>query len=84
MFHLLFGQNNARKVLPVIEIVLIALGFGWSGWWLWAFLVFLFGQSYAEPLDQITELDSKRKALGIIALIVFILTFSPIPLAIIS
>jgi len=84
VFHLLFGQNNARKVLPVIEIILIALGFGWSGWWLWAFLVFLFGQSYAEPLDQITELDSKRKALGIIALIVFILTFSPIPLAIIS
>lgn len=84
IFHLLFGQNNARKLLPVILVVLVALGFFWSGWWLWAFLVFLFGRAYAEPLDQITELDRKRRWLGIIALIVFIITFSPIPLMIIS
>ena len=84
IFHLLFGQKNARKVLPVILIVLAALGFVWSGWWFWAVLVFLVGRNYAEPLDQITELDGKRIALGVIALIVFIITFSPIPLIILS
>jgi hypothetical protein len=46
---------------------------------LWAFLVFIFGRAYAEPLDQLTELDGKRKALGVLALIVFILTFTPVP-----
>ena len=81
---MLFGQKTARKVLPLILIVLVVLGFGWSGWWLWAFLVFLFGRSYAEPLDQITELDGKRRLLGIIALIVFIITFSPIPFMLFS
>jgi membrane-associated protease RseP (regulator of RpoE activity) len=80
IFHLLFGQKNARKVLPAILIFLVVLGFAWSGWWLWAALVFFFGRTYAEPLDQITELDGKRRALGIIALIVFIITFSPVPL----
>jgi Zn-dependent protease len=84
IFHMLFGQKTARKVLPLILIVLVVLGFGWSGWWLWAFLVFLFGRSYAEPLDQITELDGKRRLLGIIALIVFIITFSPIPFMLFS
>jgi Predicted membrane-associated Zn-dependent proteases 1 len=84
VFHLLFGQKNAKKVLPVILIALVALGFAWSGWWLWAVLVFLFGRVYAEPLDQITELDGKRRLIGILALIIFIITFSPIPLAIIQ
>lgn len=84
IFHLLFGQNQAKKVLPFIIGVLALLGFVWDGWWLWAALVFLFGRSYAEPLDQITELDAKRKWLGILALIVFILTFTPVPLQLFS
>jgi membrane-associated protease RseP (regulator of RpoE activity) len=84
IFHLLFGQKNAKRVLPVILVFLGLMGFVWSGWWFWAALVFLFGRSYAELLDQITELDSKRKLLGVIALIVFILTFTPIPLMLIQ
>jgi len=42
------------------------------------------GNMYAEPRDDITELDAKRKLLAIIGLIVFILTFTPIPLTIVS
>lgn len=82
IFHLLFGQKQAKRILPVILVVLGLLGFVWSGWWLWVVLVFFFGRSYAEPMDQITELDGKRRVLGIIALIVFIITFIPIPLSI--
>ncbi|MHC1739577.1 MAG: site-2 protease family protein [Anaerolineaceae bacterium] len=84
IFHLLFGQKNAKRFLPVILVILGLLGFGWSGWWFWAFLVFFFGRSYAEPMDQITELDGKRRLLGFIALGVFLLTFSPIPLMLIK
>lgn len=80
IFHLLFGTKTTRRIFPVVLVVLAALGFVWNGWWLWAFLVFLFGRGYAEPLDQITPLDGKRKTLGILALIVFILTFTPVPL----
>lgn len=80
IFHLLFGTKTTRRLFPVVLAALVGLGFVWNGWWFWAFLVFLFGRNYAEPLDQITQLDGKRKALGVIALIVFILTFSPVPL----
>jgi membrane-associated protease RseP (regulator of RpoE activity) len=83
IFHLLFGTKWSRRILPVILLVLVGLGFFWSGWWLWAGMVFFFGRSYAEPLDQITPLDGKRKALGLLALIIFILTFIPVPLTII-
>ena len=84
IFHLLFGKKWATIFLPFILAIMMVLGFSWSGWWLWAVLVFLFGRSYAEPLDQITPLDAKRKILGILALIIFITTFIPVPLLLIS
>lgn len=84
IFHLLFGKKWSHRVLPFILVALVGLGFVWSGWWIWAILVFLLGRIYAEPLDQITELGTGRKILGVIALIIFILTFIPIPLLVVS
>lgn len=84
IFHLLFGTRLSRRILPIILVALAGLGFVWSGWWLWAGLIFLLGRVYAEPLDQITDLGTPRKILGVIALIIFLATFIPIPLVIIS
>jgi membrane-associated protease RseP (regulator of RpoE activity) len=77
--YVLFGRN-ARRALPVILISLTLLGLVWSGWWLWVLLVFFLGQRHAEPLDQITKLDPRRKMIAISALVIFVLIFTPIPL----
>ncbi len=45
----------------------IQAGLFWQGWWIWAALIFLVGRRYAEPLDQITQVDKKRKILGVLA-----------------
>jgi hypothetical protein len=79
-FYVLFGEKRARQILPLILIVLAALGFFWTGWFLWAALIFFFGRVYAEPLDQITQLDTRRKLLAAVALVLFILVITPIPL----
>jgi membrane protein DedA with SNARE-associated domain len=60
------------------------LGMAWTGWFIWVFLVFIFGRHHAEPLDQITKLDSRRTILAILGLIIFVLVFIPVPLRIIS
>lgn len=80
--HLIYGLlgEKAKKLWPVIMGVLVLMGFAWSGWWLWAFLILVFGRVQAEPLDQITELDPRRKVLARIGLILFILVFTPVPL----
>lgn len=77
--YVLFG-SKARRLLPVILIALTLLGTVWSGWWLWVALIFFLGQRHAEPLDQITRLDSRRKAIAILSLLIFLLIFTPIPL----
>lgn len=80
MLYVLIGSRWARRIMPFILVALVLLGFVWSGWWLWAVLIFFFGRVYAEPLDQITGLDAPRKLLAVLALIILILVFVPVPL----
>ncbi len=79
IMYVLLGKR-ATRLLPFILIGLVLLGFAWNGWWLWAALIFFLGRSHAEPLDQITTLDPKRRALAVLGVIVFILVFMPVPL----
>jgi hypothetical protein len=60
----------------------VALGLVWTGWYLWAFLIFFLGRAHAQPLDTITPLDGRRKALAILGILIFFLVFTPVPLAI--
>ncbi|MCJ7534873.1 MAG: site-2 protease family protein [Anaerolineales bacterium] len=83
ILYALFGKRS-RIILPFVLVALIIMGTVWSGWWLWAFLIFLLGRSHAEPLDQITQLDPRRKVLAVFGLVVFVLVFTPIPFSIFS
>jgi len=86
----LFGEK-ARKIFPVAIGVLLAFSvlpvlltfspaaFNFS-WLLWVFILFWLGNVRSQPLDDITPLDMKRRVLGFIVLIIFILIFTPIPL----
>jgi membrane-associated protease RseP (regulator of RpoE activity) len=80
MVYTLVGSKKAKTIWPFLLIGLFLLGFIWSGWWLWAVLVFFIGRMYAEPLDQITSLNTGRKALAILALVIFVLVFMPVPI----
>jgi membrane-associated protease RseP (regulator of RpoE activity) len=79
--HVIFTVFGKRVnlIVPVILAVTVLLGFFWSGWWLWAFLIFLLGRSHAEPLDQITQLDPSRKTLAVLMLVIFMLVLTPVP-----
>jgi len=79
LIYVLLGRR-ARRLMPFILGALLLLGLVWSGWWLWAILIFILGRAYAEPLDQITTLDPRRRAIALLGLIIFILVFTPVPL----
>lgn len=83
LMYVLAGKRT-NSLLPYILGGLVLLGLVWTGWWLWAFLIFLFGRMHAEPLDQITELDPRRRLLAFLGLIVFILVFTPVPMLVVG
>jgi len=88
----LFGEN-ARRIFPIMIGLLVALSilpafltlsfgsFNYS-WLLWVLILFWLGNVRTTPLDDITELDPARRALGFVVLILFILLFTPVPMAV--
>jgi len=79
LVYVLLGKR-ASQLIPVVLVGLLILGFVWYGWWIWAGLILFFGRFYAEPLDQITQLDRRRKLIAILGIIIFVLVFTPVPL----
>lgn len=80
VIYVLLGRN-ARKLWPFIVIALLGLGMLWTGWYLWAALIFFLGRMHAQPLDDITPLDGRRKWIALFGLLVFVLVFIPVPLS---
>ena len=82
--HALFGRKRAQTVGGATLVALVGLGlFVWSGLLFWALIVFFIaGRPGMPPMDDVTQLDARRRAVawGSFALLALILL--PIPHAI--
>lgn len=69
-----------RRISWGIFLLLVAAGFLWNGWWLWAFLLF-FVVRFRHPPTLNDDLPPPRanQILGWSALLIFVLTFTPVP-----
>lgn len=82
--YVLFGERARRFFWPAIgTLLLLGLLTGTSTWWLWIILLFFFGRLHAQPLDDVTSLDPRRRAIAIFTLLLFFLVFVPVPLQIV-
>lgn len=77
----LFG-NNSRYISYGVVIMLFGLGFMFAGWWIFTFLILILGTSHPPPLNDITKLTSKRKAIGAFTITMMVICFVPIPIII--
>jgi membrane-associated protease RseP (regulator of RpoE activity) len=80
VLYSLVGQRARILTWPIIGILIVLGIFFWQGWLLWAFLIFFFGQSHPDPLDDVTRLDMPRKLVAVAVLLIFVLTFAPLPM----
>jgi membrane-associated protease RseP (regulator of RpoE activity) len=80
VLYSLVGQHARKLTWPIIVALLLMGLFLWQGWLLWAGLIFFFGQSHPDPLDDVTRLDLPRKMIAAAVLLIFILTFTPLPM----
>lgn len=83
------GGHVAKAVLKdkhkyaswIVIILLAAMGLFYTGWLMFAFLIlFLIGTQHQPPLNEITPLDTRRKLIALLILIIFIVSFAPLPL----
>jgi membrane-associated protease RseP (regulator of RpoE activity) len=84
--YALFGKKSAMFYWPVLIGLALVTAYSFLQgtpaitWLVWIFLLGLLGRRYARPLDDVTTLDPRRRAIGIAALVLFALVFVPLPL----
>jgi membrane-associated protease RseP (regulator of RpoE activity) len=80
ILYSLVGQKARLLTWPIIGLCLLMGLVFWQGWFLWAGLIFLFGQGHPDPLDDITRLSAAGKVLAVVMLLIFVLVFTPLPM----
>lgn len=68
------GFRPLQEALPFLEHI------GYTFWLFWVWFLFLIvGSTHTVTLDMVTELDPIRRWIGYGAMILFVLTFVPVP-----
>ena len=79
IMYALIGEKH-RIVGYIIFGTVILLSSQWIGWAFWAIMILLLVRfKHPPPLDEISPISKKHRIIGIISLIIFILTFTPVP-----
>lgn len=83
--HIVYAvaSQNHQRISVAFGVALIAMGaFYWSGWLVFAVLFLFLGLRHPALIDSWTPLDASRQAWAVVALIIFLLCFTPLPLAV--
>ncbi len=79
--HIIYAlfEKQYHVISKVFFALLIPMGYFWYGWWFWGFLLLLIGFRPAPLVFDFMPLEKKHKVMGWASVVIFILTFIPIP-----
>lgn len=73
------GKKHLSLSRALVPVLLMLGVFTWEGWMIWGGLMFLLGLKHPPVIYWEVPLDSRRRFTGVISLIIFIITFIPLP-----
>jgi len=79
IIYALFGEKHELISKGAIPILIVLGALYWSGWIIWAVLMLLLGYRHPPVVYPMIQVDKKRKIIGCISFIIFIITFTPMP-----
>jgi len=80
--YAMFGHRH-RGVVWGLFVGLVAMGFLWPGWWVWSVIIAVLGPKHPPVADEDRPLDRRRIIVGWLAIAVFVLCFTPVPVDIV-
>lgn len=80
--YALMGERHNKLSKALIGVLVILGLFTWEGWMVWAVLLLILGFRHPPIMYSAIPLDPKRRLIGWAALVIFVLTFIPVPVMI--
>ncbi len=80
ILYSLLGRRTRSLYLPLVVGLFMLSILVASELLVFVILIFLMGNVHATPLDDVTELDPRRRSLALFTMILFVLVFVPAPL----
>jgi membrane-associated protease RseP (regulator of RpoE activity) len=82
--HIAFAMFGRRQIwiARVMWAALVALGFAWRQWWVWAAIALVIGRgrlAHPRVISPWREISTGRRLLGYAAIALFVLCFIPLP-----
>lgn len=78
--YAVFGRRHRALRWPILAI-LVALGFLYTGWWVWAAIVLVLTSLRRPPLfDEDEPLDPRRRSVAAAVLAILVVSFVPVPI----
>ena len=79
--HIAYAVLGKRyeKMTTLIIMGLIGMSLFWRGWLIWALILMFMGKKHPPTLNTDGSLDKNRIILGIVMLVIFLITFIPVP-----
>lgn len=75
----IMGRHH-KRISQAVFVCLVPMGiFLWPGWLTWAVVMYFLGLRHPPVMDETTELDIRHRLVGALVLVVFALTFLPVP-----
>jgi len=76
----LFGEKAKYASYGAFGLmIMLGLFTSYTGWLVFALLIMFLGMRHPPPLNDVTKLDNKRKAFGVVAAVILLLCFVPVP-----
>jgi membrane-associated protease RseP (regulator of RpoE activity) len=79
VIYALFPRWHRRISIAILGMLVVFGILSWHGWLVWAVILSFLGTRHPPPYCDWIALDRRRRILGAITILVFILTFSPMP-----
>ena len=81
--HIVFALSPKQHKLMgrLFFVALFPLGYFWTGWFFWALMIVLVGFKTVPLSDDTEELGTLHKLLGVVSIVIFLVTFIPVPFA---
>jgi membrane-associated protease RseP (regulator of RpoE activity) len=80
--YALIGECHTNLSKVLIGVLVVLGFFVWEGWMVWAVLLLILGFRHPPIMYSTIPLDPRRKLVGWAALVILVLTFTPVPVVI--